>query len=103
MSTKSAALLCLGMIAGILTTASILQTRDLEEFCGEKMNISVELDTESYTKGQVMITCREHKYISDVVNVAHKYNPATAKIMSIMAIPDENGMYGDGGGFSYEE
>lgn len=103
MSTKTIIAALTGVIFGASFTASMLYTRDLEEFCGETMNISVELDTESYTKGQVEITCREHKYISDIINVSHKYNPATAKIMSIMAVADENGMYGDGGGFSYEE
>ena len=103
MSLKSTFILTFGIICGILIAASILQTRDLEEFCGKTMNISLQIDTESYTKGQVEITCRGHKYISDTINVSHKYNPATAKIMSIMATTDENGMYGDGGGFSHEE
>lgn len=100
MSTKSASLLCIGMISGILTASHILHTRDLEEFCGATLNVSVELDTESYTKGNVTIQCREHKYISEVVNISHRYNPATAKVMSIMATRDEDGKFGDGEGFS---
>ena len=103
MSLKSTFILTFGIICGILIAASILQTRDLEEFCGNSIKVAVELDTESFTKGQVHITCRGHKYISGTINVSHKYNPATAKIMSIMATTDENGMYGDGGGFSHEE